>query len=136
MLHPLFVSLKRRSGKEKVWSFDYRNFSAPVKRVFEMAGLGGANIHPHMLRHGGASDDALRQTRAMIDIKRRGRWAADSSVKRYEKHARVLKSLENLPNQVRDYGNRIANRLGDHLDLSVLAPAPPGAINKKLHSKK
>eukprot|EP00959_Pyramimonas_sp_CCMP1952_P107758 2253266-Pyramimonas_sp.AAC.1 len=88
-----------------------------------------------MMRHGGASDDALRQTRSLEEIKRRGRWAADTSVKRYEKHARVLKSLECLPKPVRDYGLAIESQLHQLLALQAKPPPPPGLGRKRLHGK-
>ena len=132
-LYPRFSTLKKRSGRDMVWSFDYRKFSSLFKRVSELAGLGQANLHPYMMRHGGASDDALRQTRSMEAIKRRGRWAADTSVKRYEKHARVLKSLECLPKPARDYGLVIESQLKSLLALKARPPAPPGLGRKRLH---
>ncbi|CAK0874830.1 unnamed protein product, partial [Prorocentrum cordatum] len=116
--------------RNKVWSFDYRKFSNLFKRVCEVAGLGKAKLHPYMMRHGGASDDALRQTRSLEAIKRRGRWAADTSVKRYEKHARVLKSLEGLPASARDYGNLIDKKLSQYMGLTARVPVPPGATAK------
>ena len=51
-----FSALKKRSGRELVWSFDYRKFSSLFKRVAELAGLGQAHLHPYMMRHGGPSD--------------------------------------------------------------------------------
>ena len=135
-LFPRFLTLKRRSGRQPVWSFDYRKFSSLFKHVAELAGLGQANLHPYMMRHGGASDDALRQTRSIEAIKRRGRWAADTSVKRYEKHARVLKSLEGLPKPVRDYGLAIERQLKDLMALKARSPAPPGLGKKRPRENK
>ncbi|CAK0883484.1 unnamed protein product [Prorocentrum cordatum] len=134
-LYPRFSTLKKRSGWDKVWSFDYRKFSSLFKRVSEAAGLGQANLHPCMMRRGGASDDALRQTRFLEEIKRRGRWAADTSVKRYEKHARVLKSLECLAKPVRDYGLAIERQLQLLPALQAKPPPPPGLGRKRLHGK-
>eukprot|EP00959_Pyramimonas_sp_CCMP1952_P054432 1138335-Pyramimonas_sp.AAC.1 len=47
----------------------------------------GAPAPSCMLAHGGASDDAPGNVRALEQIKRRGRWRAEASVRRYEKHA-------------------------------------------------
>ncbi|CAK0825587.1 unnamed protein product, partial [Prorocentrum cordatum] len=131
-LYPRFSTLKKRSGHENVWSFDYRKFSNLFKRVAGLVGMGQSNLHPYMMRHGGASDDALRQTRSMGAIRRRGRWAADASVKRCEKHARVLKSLECLPEKARDYGITVERQLKALLSLKVRVPAPPGLVMKRL----
>ncbi|CAK0825147.1 unnamed protein product, partial [Prorocentrum cordatum] len=114
---------------------ELRKFSSLFKRVSEAAGLGQANLHPCTTRRGGASDDALRQTRSLEEIKRRGRWAADTSVKRCEKHARVLKSLERLPKPVRDYGLAIESQLRQLLALQAKPPPPPGLGPKRLHGK-
>ena len=66
----------------------------------------------YRLRHGGASHDAAARLRTIAEIKRRGRWASDNSVRRYEKRtwlqseevkvsptleARALRIEEQLP---------------------------------------
>lgn len=48
-------------------------------------------ISPHIMRHAGPSNDSYHQRRSLTDIQKRGRWAAKSSVSRYEKHALLLK---------------------------------------------
>ena len=80
---------------------------------------------PYQLRHTGASTDMAERARPLSDIKRRGRWQADSSVKRYEKAAiltRVFNSLnveaqsfcllsaKELPEVI--YGKRVIRCLG------------------------
>ena len=57
--------------------------------------LTALKITPHCMRHGGASVDALCG-KLLPEIQRRGRWAAASSVKRYEKTGRLLKQLEKM----------------------------------------
>ena len=53
-------------------------------------------VELYSLRHGGASDDFLTKRRTLPEIKHRGRWRADSSVRRYTKIARALKELEKM----------------------------------------
>ncbi|CAK0911568.1 unnamed protein product, partial [Prorocentrum cordatum] len=87
-LYPRFITLKKRANHDMAWSFAYRKFSSLFERTAEVAGLVQANLQIDMMRHGGVRDDAARQARSLGAIKRRGRWAADASVKRCEKHAR------------------------------------------------
>jgi hypothetical protein len=56
-----------------------------------------AQVCLYQLRHGGASDDLLTKERAMADIKSRGRWKTESSLRRYAKPAQVHRLLASLP---------------------------------------
>lgn len=47
-------------------------------------------VMPHVLRHTGASNDVYHKRRSLLDVQRRGRWKAKSSVSRYEKHALLV----------------------------------------------
>eukprot|EP00959_Pyramimonas_sp_CCMP1952_P097948 2047047-Pyramimonas_sp.AAC.1 len=61
--------------------------------------VSGAHVlHPQLysLRHGGASFDAISQRRALSEIKKRGRWRTDGSVRRYEKAALALREATKL----------------------------------------
>ncbi|CAK0835229.1 unnamed protein product [Prorocentrum cordatum] len=49
------------------------------------------------LRHGGSSHDRLRRQRSLPEIKERGRWASDKSVRRYEAHALVQQQEASMP---------------------------------------
>ncbi|CAK0800327.1 unnamed protein product [Prorocentrum cordatum] len=102
-LYPRLSTWRKRSGRGEAWSFVYRKFSCLFKRVAGAAGLGQANFHPHMMRHGGDSYDALQLIRILKEIM----------------HARVLKSLECLPMPVRDYGLAIEGQLKVLLALQV-----------------
>ena len=55
------------------------------------AELGAARLEavPDSLRHTGASRDVIEERRPLCDVKRRGRWPADSSMKRYLKGGRT-----------------------------------------------
>ena len=52
---------------------------------------------PHMLRHGGASEDFLSGARNLAEIKKRGLWESLASVSRYAKSGLVLRQLNKLP---------------------------------------
>ena len=56
------------------------------------------NVVPHTVRHSGpASEDILNKVRTLAGVKRRGDWSCDKSVKRYEKHAKILLQLQRMP---------------------------------------
>ena len=68
--------------------------------------VGINDCSPYRLRHGGPSHDVAQGLRSLVDIKKRGRWAADSSVKRYEKSTLLHRielelSAQNLAEAVR-----------------------------------
>eukprot|EP00974_Lingulodinium_polyedra_P015541 1505344-Lingulodinium_polyedra.AAC.1 len=50
----------------------------------------------YQLRHGGPSHDRLHDLRTRGAVKDRGRWASDSSLRRYEAHARVQQVMQKL----------------------------------------
>ena len=59
--------------------------------------------HPYTLRHSGPSADRLHQRRSLDEVKARGRWRADSSVRRYQKGGRSLERLSALIVEIRRY---------------------------------
>ncbi|CAE7219985.1 ANK1 [Symbiodinium sp. CCMP2592] len=50
----------------------------------------------HQLRHSGATWDRFKDYRTVLDVKLRGRWVSDSSLRRYEQHALVAQEFEKL----------------------------------------
>lgn len=55
----------------------------------------------YQLRHSGASWDRLKKVRSLLEIKLRGRWSSDASLKRYESHAKVAQLYEKLPDSIK-----------------------------------
>ncbi|CAK0810952.1 unnamed protein product, partial [Prorocentrum cordatum] len=73
-------------------------------RAFQQAGaaLGLGALGPpvlHQLRHGGASHEMLPNAREFGDIKKRGRWEADRSLKRHAKGPRLRRDYWKHPMQ-------------------------------------
>ena len=72
-----------------------------IKSLFEKA-CGKLQIKDqclYRLRHGGASHDRATGARPLDAVKKRGRWAAGASVKRYEKSVRLQQVESELPAQ-------------------------------------
>ena len=49
------------------------------------------------MRHGGASHELAVKARPLDEIKKRGRWLTDTSLRRYEKGARLPELLAKIP---------------------------------------
>ena len=61
-----------------------------------LLGLEKWDLSLYVLRHSGPSDDHLAKRRTLDEIQRRGRWSTQTSVRRYEKSARVTSQLKLL----------------------------------------
>ena len=68
-----------------------------LQTAAEAWGLGAWNVTAYLLRHTGPSHDHLNRLRPLAEIKRRGRWGSDRSVKRYEEAALVTGMLASIP---------------------------------------
>ncbi len=71
--------------------------------VAESLGLKGWGFTLYSCRHGGPSADRADGSRSLPEIQRRGRWAADSSVKRYEQAGRLHVVLDRTPAAILDH---------------------------------
>ena len=72
-----------RAAHEDLFQLGQPGFTALFRRAGRELGL--VDVHPYQLRHTGASVEFASQTRTLAEVKRRGRWKSDSSVRRYEK---------------------------------------------------
>ena len=62
----------------------------------------------YMLRHSGASTDFALKHRSLAEIKLRGRWRGDQSLRRYDKGGRLAEQLNKLPEKLRVHVVRCA----------------------------
>ncbi|CAK0801682.1 unnamed protein product [Prorocentrum cordatum] len=85
-------------------------FDAMFKEAAALVGLESWELTPYILRHSGPSHDWLTKARSLEAIKRRGRWASDLSVRRYEKGSRVMRRLASL-----DRGRQLVLATADRL---------------------
>ena len=77
------LGLNRRDPAEPMFEFKYQELLKQFRAACEDLGIRDPSLY--RLRHGGASHDAAARLRSIAEIKRRGRWASDNSVRRYEK---------------------------------------------------
>ena len=65
-------------------------------QIAGQVGINQWNPVLYMARHTGASLDRLENRISLEEVRRRGRWAAESSVRRYEKRALVMEVFQSL----------------------------------------
>ena len=70
-----------------------------MKTAARSAGLAALKPVPHMCRHRGPSTDMLANVTDLATIQARGRWGCIESVRRYEKHAKLLRTAKQLTTQ-------------------------------------
>ena len=66
----------------------------------------------YMLRHGGASHDLTNKLRPASEVKRRGRWVSDKSLKRYGKETRLLQMISKTRQSILNLGQLMESNLG------------------------
>ena len=124
LLHQLTVN---RSPNAQLWQTDHATLRTLFNSAVEHLGLQDLGVTLYTLRHGGATHDILARRRTMLEIKQRGRWSSDVSLKRYVKQARLQTELRKVSNQVKEYGARILKQLPILLqNPSLTPPAPRG----------
>ena len=78
-------------------------------------------------RHGGASEDLSSQRRSRAEVKARGRWADERSLKRYGKQTRLQHELTKVPKSVIEFGVFVRDNLLGVLSQDIPLPALPSA---------
>ncbi|CAE8620312.1 unnamed protein product [Polarella glacialis] len=80
----------------------------------------------YQLRHGGASTDWLEKRRTPGEIKARGRWQCDSSLRRYAKAGQVQKTLNKMKSLERGFCSTAFSNLEKILNnkMNLAMPRP------------
>lgn len=99
----------------KLWSFCLGALSARMRQATERVGLNEFNISAYSLRHGGASHDLRCQLRPLQEVKRRVRWASDSSLKRFSKETRLIEVMQRVPPETVGRATRLQSVLAETL---------------------
>lgn len=126
LLRPL-LALKRKAAAQgsALFSFGKGTLTARLRQAAHRLGLDEFNISAYSLRHGGASHDLLCQLRPLQDVKRRGRWAADNSLKRYAKETRLIEVMQRVPvdtiRRASDLQACLAKAIVSHMPANVAA---------------
>ena len=126
-LNDVLAYLRRATPPgQPVFAFAHADLVRNFRQAAARAGVECLRPELYMLRHSGASHDRARQLRSLQEIKLRGRWHCDSSVRRYQKEGRVGEQLQRLPAAVRARAISAVLALPRALARPSLAPWPPG----------
>ena len=88
-----------RKGQKLFPQLTLSSLNESFQKAVGLIGLDLFELSLYQLRHGGASRDALTRRRDLQGIMDRGNWACMSSVKRYEKAARMQQALARSPSR-------------------------------------
>ena len=68
--------------------------------------IGLTGVVLYQLRHGGASDEIITGDRSVEEVRRRGRWKSEASVRRYSKPSMLHRLLGKLSPQHLEFGGQ------------------------------
>eukprot|EP00439_Symbiodinium_sp_Y106_P021708 s7921_g2.t1 len=99
-----------RMSSPMLFPFTCAQLAEQFKKAAARVGVAhlGATLYGN--RHGGASDMRLRGV-GLPEIKKRGRWASDTSLRRYEKATVAQQQHLKVPVQTRVYADFVENQL-------------------------
>ena len=119
---PLIWLKSQRAANDCLWPFRPGHLAALLREHSQALQLDALGITAYSLRHGGASHDLLRRARPLAEVKRRGRWLSDSSLKRYSKETKLIEVVSRLPAAALALGQFFH----DHLSSEIIRLAPHG----------
>ena len=89
-LFPVLPVLKATRGERQLLlPFSYTQPDQNTEDALKQLRCQQLQITPYTLRHGGASEDRAVSARSLEEVQKRGRWKSFTSVRRYEKLARL-----------------------------------------------
>ena len=83
--------VKGLGAEDKVFNFSADQFREELQAAGRRLGL--QSVHTYQLRHGGASEDLNSKVRSYMEVKERGCWRTDASLRRYAKSGRSKSCL-------------------------------------------
>jgi hypothetical protein len=99
-LGAMLAALLTGVPSRRLFGVELLQLTAMFATYRDACGLRDLGVVLYMLRHGGPSHDRRKKYRTVAEIKSRGRWASDSSLRRYEAHARVAQEFRRAPRPV------------------------------------
>ena len=100
---------KKRRGL--LFPISLQRYEALFKQASLEAGLDKLRLTPHCARHGAASTSYATGRMTLKDIQKRGRWRSASSVRVYEKSARLARQLSRMSMDQRTRANQLSTTL-------------------------
>ena len=130
-IHRRLEILSRGAADDYVFSFSYPDVVAEFDQSVSNVGIRGAGREKKVLymgRHSGLSIDVAVRRLPLLEVRKKGRWAAFKSVQRYEKAGRLGQSMNSYSAETQAYLLAVERAGGDVLfGRAADVPAPPGA---------
>ena len=109
-LEQIMGSLVRdRPGEPPLWPFTQEEYCRQLRISAERMKID--DFAPYSLRHAGASHDLLSQRRTYEQVRARGRWKTEQSVRRYGKPAMTMRALGRMDPKIIEYGKAVIENL-------------------------
>ena len=121
ILHPLTTG---RHPDDLVFQVSNADLLKDWREALQVLGWQELDLSRYCIRHSGASADLAAQTRTMAEVKVRGRWIADSSMKRYLKVGRAMALSHELSDATLQFGGEVRKK-AEALFSGALAPLRP-----------
>ena len=120
---PVFAALcRRRPASSRLLNMTYLQYMTLFRTA---AGNLGLDVVPYQGRHSGASLDRGEGLRSIEAVQKRGRWAAYSSVRRYEKAGLLNQSWAALSPAQKAHCDACLRNLSDIVPHGKEPPRPP-----------
>ena len=103
-LGPLLLRLRDHREHATLFQLRYEDLVKVWNLAQDAAGL-PTKFVLHPLRHGGPSHDRRWGYRPMLEVKQRGRWSSDASLRRHEAAARIHREESRAGHQVMELAN-------------------------------
>jgi hypothetical protein len=117
--------LHGRRPNAPLFDFSMKELAEAMRETGKRLGV-SYPVLPYQLRHTGASTDFATGDRSLLAIRRRGRWRAERSVRRYEKGSQLTRLLRALPCAARTFCVESAKALPAVLSRRVVPLRFPG----------
>ena len=101
-LSPVLSSIYKRGSKSRVFpQLTLHKYEEHFKQATQALQL-PLDLTPHIVRHSGPSNDFYHRRKTLKQIQRHGRWAAEKSVKRYQKSALLMQAWSLMEESVQN----------------------------------
>ena len=121
---PLLLQLAQsKSANENLFAFEADDIVKVFAEACQILKLPIDTVL-YQCRHGGASHDLLHSRREFQVIKQRGRWATDTSIRRYAKQGRVQRLVGSIEKRESHFCDQATMRIGPIRSGNVTAVLP------------
>ena len=99
--------MQKHGDDAPLWDFGAKEYLKAWRSCVQALGIEGFATSPYQNRHGGASRDSLQRLRSVAEIRRRGRWASESSARIYDKPGRMQQLINQYEGKLRQFGDQV-----------------------------